>query len=101
MSLEKEEQERKELQKLIMGDDDKDEKKKQTKKDDEDNSLFGFGTPGRLLKITRTFKNADGKEYTRLETVRKTAVIDTYVKIRTTKDDGFIKSFAGQLGNIN
>lgn len=53
---------------------------------------------GRLLRITRTFKTSDGKEYTRTETVRKSAVIDTYVKIRTSKDESFIKNFAGQLG---
>ncbi|XP_076037164.1 transcription initiation factor TFIID subunit 1-like [Oratosquilla oratoria] len=98
MTMEKEEQERKELQKMIMGEDEKDgDKKKQTKKDEDDSSQFGFGTPGRLLRITRTFRNAEGKEYTRTEIVRKTAVIDTYVKIRTTKDESFIKSFAGQL----
>ncbi|XP_068208830.1 transcription initiation factor TFIID subunit 1 [Palaemon carinicauda] len=98
MTLEKEEQERKELQKMIMGDDDKDgDRKKGTKKEEDENSQFGFGTPGRLLRITRTFKTADGKEYTRTEFVRKTAVIDTYVKIRTSKDEAFIKSFAGQL----
>ncbi|XP_047488468.1 transcription initiation factor TFIID subunit 1-like isoform X2 [Penaeus chinensis] len=98
MTLEKEEQERKELQKMIMGEDDKDgDKKKSTKKEEDENSQFGFGTPGRLLRITRTFKTGDGKEYTRTEIVRKTAVIDTYVKIRTSKDESFIKSFAGQL----
>ncbi|KAG7166143.1 transcription initiation factor TFIID subunit 1-like, partial [Homarus americanus] len=98
MTMEKEEQERKELQKMIMGDDDKDgDKRKGTKKDEDENSQFGFGTPGRLLRITRTFKTPDGKEYTRTEIVRKTAVIDTYVKIRTSKDESFIKSFAGQL----
>lgn len=47
-----------------------------------------------MLKIYRTFKNNDGKEYTRVELVRKTAIIDTYVRIRTTKDDAFIKQFA-------
>lgn len=47
MTLEKEEQERKELQKMIMGEDDKDgDKKKATKKEDDENSQFGFGTPG-------------------------------------------------------
>ena len=29
-----------------------------------------------------------------MEVVRKQAVIDAYVKIRTTKDEGFIKQFA-------
>lgn len=46
------------------------------------------------MKIFRTFKNPEGKEYTRIEIVRKPAVIDAYVKIRTTKDDQFIRQFA-------
>lgn len=46
------------------------------------------------MKIIRTFKNPEGKEFTRLEYVRKPAVIDAYVKIRTTKDDSFIRQFA-------
>lgn len=29
-----------------------------------------------------------------MEVVRKPAVVDAYVKIRTTKDEGFIKQFA-------
>lgn len=29
-----------------------------------------------------------------MEVVRKQAVIDAYIKIRTTKDEGFIKQFA-------
>lgn len=49
---------------------------------------------GRVLKIYRTFRNASGKEYTRMEVVRKPAVIDAYVKIRSTKDEAFIKQFA-------
>lgn len=47
-----------------------------------------------MLKIFRTFKNPEGKEYTRIEIVRKAAVIDAYVKIRNTKDDQFIRQFA-------
>lgn len=46
------------------------------------------------MKIYRTFRDSEGKEYTRMESVRKPAVIDAYVKIRTTKDEGFIKQFA-------
>ena len=48
----------------------------------------------RVLKIYRTFRDVEGKEYTRMEVVRKPAVIDTYVKIRTTKDENFIRQFA-------
>ncbi|XP_018009322.1 transcription initiation factor TFIID subunit 1 [Hyalella azteca] len=101
MSLEKEEQERKELQKMMMSEEDRAlEKKKQNKKEEDDNSRYGFGTPGRVLKITRTFRSADGREYQRVEIVRKTAFIDTYVKIRTTKDETFIKDFVGQLDDV-
>lgn len=46
------------------------------------------------MKIYRTFRNAEGKEFTRVELVRKPAVIDTYMKIRTTKDEAFIRQFA-------
>ncbi|XP_049784763.1 transcription initiation factor TFIID subunit 1 isoform X1 [Schistocerca cancellata] len=97
LSLEKEEQERQELRKMIMGDGDPEQRKgKDKKKDDEDNqSLSGYGSQtGRVLKIYRTFRNAEGKEYTRVEIVRKPAVIDTYLKIRTTKDEAFIRQFA-------
>ncbi|XP_046667690.1 transcription initiation factor TFIID subunit 1 [Homalodisca vitripennis] len=98
LSLEKEEQERQELRKLmIMGDSDHDpRRKKEIKKEDDDiNSLANYtGQPGRVLKIYRTFRDPEGKEYTRMEVVRKTAVIDTYVKIRSTKDDNFIRQFA-------
>ncbi|KAG8508204.1 Transcription initiation factor TFIID subunit 1, partial [Galemys pyrenaicus] len=49
---------------------------------------------GRCLKIYRTFRDEEGKEYVRCETVRKPAVIDAYVRIRTTKDEEFIRKFA-------
>nr|CAD7431947.1 unnamed protein product [Timema monikensis] len=104
LSLEKEEQERQELRKMIMGDGgDQDQRKgKDKKKDDDDNtSMTGFSSQGRgglvsgrVLKIYRTFRNAEGKEFTRVELVRKPQVIDAYMKIRNTKDDGFIRQFA-------
>merc|ERR1719411_1704523 len=49
---------------------------------------------GQVLRITRTFKNAQGKEYTRTELVRKPLVIETYVKVRNTKNEQFIRQFA-------
>lgn len=49
---------------------------------------------GKVLRIVRTFRNAAGKEYTRVETVRKAPVIEAYTKIRNTKDDVFIRQFA-------
>ena len=47
-----------------------------------------------VLRITRTFKNQQGREFTRTELVRKAMVIETYVKVRNTKDDTFIRQFA-------
>ena len=46
------------------------------------------------MKITRTFKNANGKEYTRTEIVRKPIIVQTYVRVRETKDEEFIRQFA-------
>lgn len=40
---------------------------------------------GKCLKIHRKFRNEDGSEYTRIETVRKPEVIEAYVKIRSSK----------------
>ncbi|XP_029644075.1 transcription initiation factor TFIID subunit 1 isoform X1 [Octopus sinensis] len=113
ISLEREEQMRKELQKMLMEESNKenDEKKKKQassssstsyqaqgnsvsaqNKDDDGASFASLG--GRKLKITRTFRDESGKEFTRSEIVRKPAVIDTYVRIRQTKDPAFIKQFA-------
>merc|ERR1719431_1975968 len=50
--------------------------------------------PNQVLRITRTFKNGQGGEFTRTELVRKSMVIETYVKVRNTKDDTFIRQFA-------
>ncbi|XP_023247191.1 transcription initiation factor TFIID subunit 1 [Copidosoma floridanum] len=98
MNLEREEQQRQELKKMFMNDNPgthDDKKGKDKKKDDEDeNSTLNYNSqPGRVLKIHRTFRDADGKEFTRVEYVRKPAVIDIYLKIRNQKDDSFIKQF--------
>lgn len=103
LSHEREEAERRELQKLIMGEEsvanDDRKKNKEKQKDDDSASVASMGSnsSGRILKIYRTFKSQEGKEYVRIETVRKPAVIDTYVRIRTTKDPAFIKQFASTL----
>ncbi|XP_067134209.1 transcription initiation factor TFIID subunit 1 isoform X1 [Centruroides vittatus] len=103
LSHEREEAERRELQKLIMGeesvtnDDRKKSKEKQKEDDNASVASMGSNSSGRILKIYRTFKSQEGKEYVRIETVRKPAVIDTYVRIRTTKDPAFIKQFASTL----
>uniref|UniRef100_T1J1P4 Transcription initiation factor TFIID subunit 1 n=1 Tax=Strigamia maritima TaxID=126957 RepID=T1J1P4_STRMM len=106
LSHEREEAERLELQKMIMGEgtDTSDDKKRSQKgdkekglkeKDDDSASVASMGSAsGRRLRIFRTFRNAEGKEYVRIETVRKPAVIDTYLRIRTTKDPSFVKQFA-------
>uniref|UniRef100_UPI00398F3D09 transcription initiation factor TFIID subunit 1 isoform X1 n=1 Tax=Pristiophorus japonicus TaxID=55135 RepID=UPI00398F3D09 len=115
LSREREEQERKELQRMLMGEEignDKDRDKKEKKdrkgsscstptpgvfhKDDDTASVTSLNSSatGRRLKIYRTFRDEDGKEYVRCETVRKAAVIDAYVRIRTTKDEDFIRKFA-------
>lgn len=97
LSLEREEQQRHELRKMLMGEvQEQDKKTKEKKKDDEEDSpVNNFNSQqGRVLKIYRTFRNPEGKEYTRVELVRKSAVIDTYIKIRNSKDETFIKQFA-------
>ena len=98
LSHEKEEAERRELRKLLMDDEsndqtDADGKKKKDSEGDESLSA----SAGKILKIYRTFKGPDGKEYTRIETVRRPAIIDTYVKIRQTKNPDFIRNFANAL----
>ncbi|CAH1113327.1 unnamed protein product [Psylliodes chrysocephalus] len=90
LSLEREEQERQELRKMILEGEKKEKEKKKIEEESEDQSL----TQGRIMKITRTFRNPEGKEFTRVELVRKPVVIDAYVKIRTTKDEEFIRQFA-------
>lgn len=100
LSLEKEEEERKELRKLIMGEDSNPSeearaRKKQKTKDDDDS--LSLPNKGRLLKIYRTYRNPQGREYVRIETVRKPAVIEAYVRIRETKDPEYIKKFASTL----
>ncbi|QQP50590.1 Transcription initiation factor TFIID subunit, partial [Caligus rogercresseyi] len=100
---EREELERRSLQKMIMGEDsesasDKGKGLSKSRKEDGDDG----GGPGgsslcvgnKILKIVRTFKTDDGKEYTRTEIVRKPLVIETYIKVRETKDEQFIRQFA-------
>ncbi|XP_033834923.1 transcription initiation factor TFIID subunit 1 isoform X6 [Periophthalmus magnuspinnatus] len=110
LSREREEQERKELQRMLMGEEsDRDHKGRKDRrkglssslstsshKDDDTCSVTSLNSSatGRRLKIYRTFRDEDGKEYVRCETVRKASVIDAYLRIRTTKDDDFIRKFA-------
>uniref|UniRef100_A0A3Q2YN76 Transcription initiation factor TFIID subunit n=1 Tax=Hippocampus comes TaxID=109280 RepID=A0A3Q2YN76_HIPCM len=98
LSREREEQERRELQRMLMGEEILCESSLSTSshKDDDTSSVTSLNSAatGRRLKIYRTFRDEDGKEYIRCETVRKSAVIDAYTRIRTTKDDEFIRKFA-------
>ncbi|CDQ73867.1 unnamed protein product [Oncorhynchus mykiss] len=104
LSREKEEQERKELQRMLMGEESDHKGRKGfssalstgSHKDDDTSSVTSLNSSatGRRLKIYRTFRDEDGKEYVRCETVRKPSVIDAYTRIRTTKDDEFIRKFA-------
>uniref|UniRef100_A0A8C6JRE6 Transcription initiation factor TFIID subunit n=1 Tax=Melopsittacus undulatus TaxID=13146 RepID=A0A8C6JRE6_MELUD len=94
LSREREEQERKELQRMLLGEDSG--ASANSHKDDDTASVTSLNSSatGRRLKIYRTFRDEDGKEYVRCETVRKPAVIDAYCRIRTTKDEEFIRKFA-------
>uniref|UniRef100_A0A7N6A6W1 Transcription initiation factor TFIID subunit n=1 Tax=Anabas testudineus TaxID=64144 RepID=A0A7N6A6W1_ANATE len=102
LSREREEQERKELQRMLLGEEsDRDNKGRKDftsfcSTDDDTSSVTSLNSSatGRRLKIYRTFRDEDGKEYVRCETVRKASVIDAYTRIRTTKDDEFIRKFA-------
>ncbi|ELU04183.1 hypothetical protein CAPTEDRAFT_225982 [Capitella teleta] len=94
LNMEREEQERLELQKMLRGEDigNKEKDRKMKKKEEEAAAAIPNGV--KKLKITRTFINEDGGEFTRTEIVRKPSVIDIYVKIRQTKDQNFIRQFA-------
>ena len=87
---EREEMERRKLHKVMM-----ENKLDREKKGKDDSTLDDSGIdPNQVLRITRTFKNGQGGEFTRTELVRKPLVIETYVKVRNTKDDTFIRQFA-------
>ncbi|KAI9580485.1 transcription initiation factor TFIID subunit 1 isoform X1 [Glossina fuscipes] len=97
LSMEREEQERREMFKKFVENEDGNKNKGDKSKDGAGNSsqqVVANPNQGRILKITRTFKDQEGKEFTRVETVRRQPVIDAYIKIRTTKDEQFIKQFA-------
>ncbi|XP_030373648.1 transcription initiation factor TFIID subunit 1 isoform X4 [Scaptodrosophila lebanonensis] len=94
LSLEREELERQDLLKKIMHEQGDGSNKNAKAKDDGTQQPVTNTNQGRILKITRTFKGNDGKEYTRVETVRRQPVIDAYVNIRTTRNEQFIKQFA-------
>ncbi|XP_038063067.1 transcription initiation factor TFIID subunit 1-like [Patiria miniata] len=115
LTHEREEAERRELQRMLMGDSastSRGEGKEgggpkngantptpgagPSTRDDDLNSMHSFGSSfsGRRLKIYRTFRGEDGQDFVRVETVRRPEVIDTYVRIRQSKDESYIRQFA-------
>ena len=91
---EREEKERKNLHKELMEGNKNSNPGGGMKKLEEKKGDFDEDGPPKVLKITRTFKNANGKEYTRTEIVRKPIIVQTYVRVRETKDEEFIRQFA-------
>ncbi|KAF3816125.1 hypothetical protein GH733_014714 [Mirounga leonina] len=94
LSREREEQERKELQRMLLAAGSAASGNNHRDDDTASVTSLNSSATGRCLKIYRTFRDEEGKEYVRCETVRKPAVIDAYVRIRTTKDEEFIRKFA-------
>lgn len=108
---EREEAERRDLHKMMFGGEDTnsgDFSKMQKKNKSQNNSKVdleamdessnvGQPAPNVVLNIYRTYRDNNGREYVRCETVRKQAVIDSYVKIKTTKDADAIREFASSL----
>lgn len=112
---EREEAERRDLHKMMFGGEDtnsadfsKQVQKKarqQSKVDLENMDESSNAAPpavetDRILNIYRTFRDNNGREFVRVETVRKPAVIDSYVKIRKTKDPDAIREFASSLDDL-
>ncbi|PVD34224.1 hypothetical protein C0Q70_05490 [Pomacea canaliculata] len=94
LTLEKEEAERLELQRMMRGDNkEKESDQKASSLSDTLNLSISLTQEGRKLKITRTFLNETGKPYTRSEIIRSPGVISAYLRIRQTKDPSFIKQF--------
>ena len=91
---EREEKERKKLHSMIHSSktdatpagSKKDEAKDKDKEEDDG--------PPKVLRITRTIRDPNGKVYTLSEVVRKPLVIETYLRVRQTKSEDFIKQFA-------
>lgn len=94
-TFEREEEERKELRRMILNNELIQGDKTQAKSDENDEKISSLTSkPGRVLRIQRVFKNpTDGSEYTRTELVRSASVIDIYVRMRATKNEAFIRKF--------
>lgn len=107
MDFETEEKEREDLKRMIHGDTvAKGEKKAEVTAEEKKNaSQFGEDvamsaskisgiTANQKLKIYRTMKGSDGKEYLKTETVTRPQLIEAYTRIRMTRDDTFIQVYA-------
>lgn len=101
--FEREEEERKELKKLLNQEEAQNiiqQKKKRGKVGKKKNAAVeepvdeGIAQPVRKLKIVRTFRDADGRDFDRTEYVSRAPLIEAYVRIRTTTDSEFIRQFA-------
>lgn len=88
---EREEAERRELHRMMMIEGKDDKQKKEVGKQEEDPMA---NMTDKKLKITRVFRDDNGREFTRVEWVIKPAIVDAYVRIKNTKDPNFIKQFA-------
>ncbi|RUS77280.1 hypothetical protein EGW08_014944, partial [Elysia chlorotica] len=91
LSREKEEAERRELQRMLKGEP-PDAKDKKIGKGSKEEEMMQHR--GRKLKIMRTFHDDTGRQYQRSEMVSNPVVIDAYLRIRQTRDQNFIKQFA-------
>ncbi|VDO81731.1 unnamed protein product [Soboliphyme baturini] len=92
-----EEKEREELQRILRGENDSNAESKLTKLrrvNSHASDKDGEESDGRKLKIYRTYRNANGTEHVTVEYVTKIQLIEAYVKIRTKKDEAFIRHFA-------
>ncbi|XP_055334348.1 transcription initiation factor TFIID subunit 1-like [Paramacrobiotus metropolitanus] len=100
--LEREEEERKELKKLLSQEEaaakvkqkKKAGKKKNAGEEESKEAEEGPPQPVRKLKIVRTFKDVDGREFDRTEYVSRPALIDAYMRLKDTMDEDLIKQFA-------
>ncbi|VDN01342.1 unnamed protein product [Thelazia callipaeda] len=106
LEFEREEKERKALQKMLCNDTPikssaiKHDKGK--RKDSDPTAVLNeirnskITTPSvtRKLKIYRTYRDEDGTETTRIEVITRQQLIDAYVRIRTRCDETFIRVYA-------
>ncbi|XP_044006030.1 transcription initiation factor TFIID subunit 1-like [Aphidius gifuensis] len=92
LTKEKEEQARKELMKMINDDNNNiNDTKNNNNNHDKNKNII---KKNKTLKISRTYRDDYGKEYTRTEIISNQKVIDLYLKTRELKDDESIRKIA-------